>query len=158
MNILAIDQALHTGWASLKDGHVESGSIEFKAERSESRGIRFLKFRKWLNQMIDLVKPEIVVYEQTHQRGGAATELAYGFTTRIQERCSELNIEYTAIHSGTLKKFITGKGSASKLDMIKTAEKMYGKELYGDDDEADALCLLAYGRAKFNEGEQDEMS
>lgn len=151
MNILAIDQALHTGWASLKDGHIESGSIWFKAERSESRGIRFLKFRQWLNRMIDLVEPNIVVYEQTHMRGGAATEVAYGFTTRIQERCSELDIEYTAVHSGTLKKFTTGSGAASKADMIKAAEKMYNKNLNNDDDEADALCLLAYARDKYDE-------
>jgi len=149
LNILAIDQALKTGWASLKDGHVEYGTIEFKAERSESKGIRYLKFRKWLNELIDLVKPDLVLYEQTHLRGGAASEIANGLTTRIQERCSELNIDYKAIHSGTIKKHATDQGKASKFNMVKAAEKRFNIQLFGDDDIADALNILGYAIDKF---------
>lgn len=150
MNILTIDCGTKTGWASFIDGHFESGVQDFSLKRGESKGIRFLRFNTWFNAMLKLTKPDVVVYEMAHFRGGHATEILVGMTTRIEEFCENNNIEYSSIHSGTLKKFATGKGNASKADMIKMAGQFFAKVVESDD-EADALLMLKWAMKEFGD-------
>ncbi len=149
MNILAIDPGSCCGWASLVDGRIESGVQDFSLKRGESKGIRFLRFNTWLNSMLELVVPHIVVYEMAHFRGGHATEILVGMTTRIEEFCESKGIEYSSVHSATLKKFATGKGRANKEDMIITARVKFNRPDLSSDDEADALHALAWAREEF---------
>jgi Holliday junction resolvasome RuvABC endonuclease subunit len=148
VNILALDCGTKTGWASLVDGRIESGVQDFSLKRGESKGIRFLRFNTWLVGMLDLIKPHIVVYEMAHFRGGHATEILVGMTTRIEEFREERGIEYSSVHSATLKKFATGSGKANKIDMMKAAALEFGR-IIDSDDEADALHALAWGREEF---------
>ena len=145
MNILAIDPGTKTGWAALYKGHIESGTHEFTTARGSSPGLRFLRFRSWLADMFRMTEPDLVVYERPHMRGGYATDLLVGFTTRIQEECADpsRNIECEAVHTATLKKATTGSGRAGKDEMAAVAEERFGKSVE-DDNEADALCLLWY--------------
>jgi Holliday junction resolvasome RuvABC endonuclease subunit len=77
-------------------------------------------------------------------RGGPATDLLVGMTTRVVEICAERNIDHQPVHSATLKKAATGSGRAEKDAMIKAAKKRFpGIEILSDD-HADALCLLDY--------------
>lgn len=148
MNILALDCGTNTGWASEVDGRIESGVQDFSLKRGESKGIRFLRFNTWLKIMLELVKPHIVVYEMAHLRGGHATEILVGMTTRIEEFCESKNIEYSSVHSAMLKKFSTGSGKANKEDMIKAATLKFGRVI-DSDDEADALLILEWARQEF---------
>ncbi|MBA7601793.1 hypothetical protein ES703_08874 [subsurface metagenome] len=148
MNILALDCGTKTGWASEIDGRIESGVQDFGLKRGESKGIRFLRFNTWLNDMLELIKPHIVVYEMAHLRGGHATEILVGMTTRIEEFCESKKIEYSSVHSAMLKKFSTGSGKANKEDMIKAATLKFGR-LIDSDDEADALLILEWARQEF---------
>lgn len=138
--ILAIDAATKTGWALIKDGKVyESGVQDFSKRRGESNGAMFLRFRNWLSRLMDL-HVGFVVYEQAHHRGGAATEICVNLTGRIQEACAEKNIEYTTVHTGTLKKWACGHGKADKEQMIERATTLLGRPPINDD-EADAVLM-----------------
>jgi Holliday junction resolvasome RuvABC endonuclease subunit len=141
MNILAIDPGTKTGWASLYQGHVESGVHEFSLGRGDSPGMRFLRFRSFLVDMLMMTKPELVIYERAHMRGGFATDLLVGMTSRVQEECAARSINYEAVHSATLKKFAAGSGRAQKDLMKAHASTRFGRNIESDD-EADALCLL----------------
>ena len=141
MNILAIDPGTHCGWASFDGERVESGVHEFRLGRGDSPGMRFLQFNAWLAEMIALVKPTLIVFERPHLRGGYATDLLVGFTTRIEERCAEAGLECHAVHSATLKKAATGSGRADKLGMMRAMSERYGRTI-DNDNEADALGLL----------------
>ena len=147
--ILAFDFGSRTGWAALKDGYVESGVQVFDLSRGESPGIRFIRFRRWLEEMLTLVRPGLCVYEAAHHRGGHATELLVGMATRLQEACAGMMIEYASIHSATLKKYATGSGRADKSAMVKRAAELFPGRKIADDNEADALLLLECARAKF---------
>jgi Holliday junction resolvasome RuvABC endonuclease subunit len=147
MRILAFDFGCKTGWASKRDDRIESGIQTFELGRGESPGMRFLRFNVWLEAMIRLVQPELCVYEQAHHRGGYATELLVGMATRLQERCATSSIEYMPVHTGMLKKWATGKGSSDKERMKLAAQKKFSK-IPEDDNEADALLLLAYAMEK----------
>jgi len=148
MRVLAIDPGLKTGWAFSDGSFVKSGVEDFSTRHRESHGVKFLRFRRWLIDILTVHSVELVVFEQPHHRGGAATEVLIGMTTRIQEECSIYNIEYTSINSVTLKKFAAGSKNASKADIIRAAEKRYGKGGLTSD-EADALMILAWAREEY---------
>ena len=161
--ILALDPGSKTGWAyhaplPVKpfpwDGGklvaVSSGTALFERKRGASAGMRFVLFTAWLQQTLAAVKPDVVVYEMAHHRGGAATEILVGFTTRIQEECERRHIEYLGVHTGTMKKAVLGSGRADKSDSIKFAENYLGRKV-GGDDESDAVCLLAYAEKRLGE-------
>ena len=141
--ILALDTATKTGWALLKDGCIyESGVQDFTKRRGESNGLMFIRFRAWLTAM--LVHPvTLIVYEQAHHRGGAATEICVNLTGRVQELATDKGIEYASVHSASLKKFVTGSGRADKSAMIAYATSCLGRQPL-DDNEADAVCLAMW--------------
>ena len=111
MNIFAIDLATKTGWSTNIHGR-RAGLIEFSIKRGESPGMRFLRCRAWLSEMWRLLDQqiELIVYEQAHHRGGAATACCVGLITELLAFAAEHNIETMPIHSATLKKFATGSG------------------------------------------------
>jgi len=146
--ILAIDAATKTGWCVWRGGRIyESGVQDFSKRRGESNGAMFLRFRAWLSRMTDLPL-KLIVYEQAHHRGGAATEICVNLTGRIQEICAERGIEYATIHSGSLKKWATGSGSAGKGEMMARAVTYLGRKPL-DDNEADAVLMAAYAGEEY---------
>lgn len=152
--ILALDLATKTGWA-LRDrtGAIASGTQEFALKRGESKGMRFLRFRKWLREMLSLGEigkefsedmPGVIAFEQAHHRGGAATELAVGLVTDTLAEAARVDVEHMPIHTGALKKWATGKGNAGKSQMIERAAELFPDIEIIDDNHADALLLLSY--------------
>jgi Holliday junction resolvasome RuvABC endonuclease subunit len=147
--MLALDCGTRTGWCLLKDGKVhESGVQDFSKMRGESNGVVFLRFRRWLEGMISLPsveknKVQFVVYEQAHHRGGPATEICTNLTGRVQETCEEYGLLCAGVHTGSLKKFATGSGRASKGKMCDLAAAILRREPL-DDNEADAVHLALY--------------
>jgi crossover junction endodeoxyribonuclease RuvC len=144
---LALDTGTNTGWAIRIGSVVHSGVQNFQHDaKRESPGMRFLRFSAWLRRMVQEHAVTTVIYEQPHQRGGAATTVGVGLVTHLMSVCADLGVEHVAVHSGTLKKHVTGKGNADKSEMIKAAASIAGRDVT-DDNEADAIHLLAYGEA-----------
>jgi hypothetical protein len=146
--ILALDLATVTGYATDIHGVRESGVAYFPVQKGEVRGWRFVRFSVWLYKWRDW-NLDLVVYEQAHHRGGAATECAIGLSTRVMEFCARYRIACRSVHSQALKKFATGNGRADKIEMIRAAQRL--KPGVSDDNEADALWLLEYALANFGE-------
>lgn len=143
--ILALDLGTRTGWAASIPGiGVESGVQIFDLRRGESPGMRFLRFRRWLSGMLETLSPGVVAYELAHHRGGPATELAVGLQTRVQELAAARGLEYVSVHTGTLKRHATGSGRAPKGAMIEAARARWPSQTIEGDDQADALCVLAW--------------
>ena len=145
--VLGLDLSTHTGWAvRTASGRIESGVQEFDKRRGESDGIRFLRFRKWLNELIDLSGAckgsGIIGYEQAHHRGGYATALCVGLQTLVLETAAERGLEHVSVHTATLKKWATGSGRAGKEEMMAAAGKKHPTIELLDDNHADALLVL----------------
>lgn len=146
--ILALDLGTHTGWAlQQSDGSIISGTEHFKPQRFEGGGIRFLRFKHWLNELLktnDTV--DAVFFEEVRRHAGVDAAHAYGgFMGHLTAWCEHHNIPYQGIPVGTIKKHATGKGNANKAEMI-TSIRQQGY-LPSDDNEADALALLFWARA-----------
>ena len=139
--VLALDLATQTGWASSSAGMVSSGSEGFQLKKKDGPGVRFLKFRSWLRDQIETIKPDLIVYEEVMRwSSGAAAKCYCGLLATMQTECEAKEIAYEGVHVGTIKKAATKNGSASKEQMIKAAEARGYKPK--DDNEADAIHLL----------------
>lgn len=152
--IFCFDTGSRTGWATESaDGIIESGVQEFTLHRGESAGMRFRHFRLWLEKEFPLAAGDLVLFEQAHHRGGAATELAVGMTTRIMEWAAARGADYKACHSATLKRVVTGRGNADKAEMMAAVQAKLDMDYAPEDDnEADALALVIFYRAGMPEG------
>jgi crossover junction endodeoxyribonuclease RuvC len=151
--ILALDLGTQTGWAlTSRDGSITSGSQSFKPQRFEGGGMRFLRFKRWLtdikqcNDGIDQV-----VFEEVRRHVGVDAAHAYGgFMGQLTAWCEHHQIPYQGIPVGTIKKHATGKGNASKDEMV-AAVRGRGHNP-ADDNEADAIALLYLAREMATEG------
>lgn len=151
MNLLALDLGFSCGWAMSTASGVESGTQVFTVDRGESPGMRYLRFRRWLEELVgEPPRVQVVTWEAAHQQGGYATQAAYGLITRVIELAAVRGIEtMKPVHSLTLKKFASGYGRADKPTMRAAAiAKGWLDPSKPDvtDDEVDALCVLAWAR------------
>lgn len=145
-NILAFDAGGKTGWASFKNERLESGVATFALKRGESKGMIYILFNAFLHKILDLIKPDLVIFEQTFSIGRAAQETMIGMNTRIQEACEKRGIDCTFVYPNQLKKYATGSGKANKEDMVKKANDKWPYLNIQDHNQADALFLLQWAR------------
>ena len=55
-NVLALDLGTTTGWALRSaQGPIAHGFVSFKSQRFEGGGMRYLRFRRWLDDLRDTV-------------------------------------------------------------------------------------------------------
>lgn len=140
--ILALDIGTKTGFAAYsRHTVIVSGVKDFSTKRTEGGGMRFLRFRRWLDSNSDRI--EEVYYEEVKRHAGTQAAHVYGaFEGALMTWCDEHLIPYSSVPVGTIKKAWTGKGNASKDEMIAEAIKRGFNPV--DDNESDALALLNY--------------
>ena len=145
--ILALDLGTTTGWALRgSDGHIISGSESFRPQRFEGGGMRYLRFKRWLTDIKQCnASIDQVVFEEVRRHAGVDAAHAYGgFMGQLTAWCEHHQIPYQGIPVGTIKKHATGKGNASKDEMV-AAVRARGHSP-ADDNEADAIALLYLAR------------
>lgn len=147
MKILALDMATVTGWAT--NNPEMSGVENFKKRAGESRGMLFIRFESWLRDMISCYGPDLIVYERPHARGRAANEVLNGLLALLTMACTTNTVQYTDCPSTTLKKHATGRGNASKADMMVAYREKWGA-IPQDDNEADARWLCDWAKGQFD--------
>ena len=78
-SILALDLGTTTGWASLTDSAIHSGTMSFRPSRYDGGGIRFLRFRSWLDQLaIDAGEFTSIYFEEVRRHAGTDAAHVYG--------------------------------------------------------------------------------
>jgi Holliday junction resolvasome RuvABC endonuclease subunit len=146
--ILALDLGTTTGWALRgSDGTITSGSTGFRPQRFEGGGMRFLRFKRWLAELKDMTGGINALYfEEVRRHVSTDAAHAYGgFLATLTAWCEHHQIPYQGVPVGTIKKHATGKGNASKDDVL-SAMRALG-HAPADDNEADALALLRWAIA-----------
>lgn len=153
--ILALDLGTTTGWAlSLPDRSITHGYVSFKPQRFEGGGMRYLRFRRWLDEMLAISGPRndlsavcAVYFEEVRRHLGVDAAHAYGgFLATLTSWCEHQKIPYQGVPVGTIKRHVTGKGNAGKSEMV-DAMKSRGY-VVADDNEADALAVLEWALAQ----------
>lgn len=143
--VLALDLGTTTGWAlRSRNGGITSGTITFRPSRFEGGGMRYLRFRGWLDEVIALSGGvSRVVFEEVRAHAGTdAAHIYGGFLAHLSAWCEEHALPYEGIPVGTIKRFATGRGNADKAAMIAAIQAR--GFLPADDNEADAIALLLW--------------
>ena len=144
MNVLTLDLGTKTGWAMSVEGIICSGTEEFKNSRYSGGGMRFLNFNKWLNDVHRASPIGSVYFEEVRRHMGVDAAHCYGgFLGHLSAWCEVNKIPYQGIPVGTIKKYATGKGNAKKPEMIAAAQARWPNQRILDDNQADALWILA---------------
>jgi len=114
MKILAIDPGTACGWAvRMTSEDYASGVWDLASRRHEGGGMRFLRLRKYLREVLDSEKPDAVVYEEVRMHMGIDAAHVYGgIVAVLSEECESRKVPYTAVHYAHVKKLATGKGNA----------------------------------------------
>jgi len=141
-NILALDLGTHTGWAIRdRDGDQIYGTIKFPNRKKDHPGQRWRAFRAWLFSMLLERQIHILAYEDVRRHEGTSAAHVYGaFLALTQMVASPHGITLLPVGVGVIKKAWTGRGNASKQDMIAEAHRRGFKP--DTDNAADALAIL----------------
>ena len=140
--ILALDLGTKTGWALRRDdGQYESGVVNFKGSRFQGGGMRFLRFRQWLDELSP--KPREVYFEAVRggHKGIDASHIYGGLLATLTAWCEEHDIPYDGYSVQSIKKHAVGRGNASKAEMMAAFKRFWGS-MPETDDQADAFWLL----------------
>ena len=138
LRILALDPATHCGYAI---NHRLYGVWDLTAKRDESVGMRLIRLRAKLNEILISEKINLVVFERPGGRFKASIIVQSEIQGQIKTICEDHKIAYRAYSSTEIKKYATGKGNAGKPAMIQAAKDKLGYP-GKNDNEADALWLL----------------
>jgi hypothetical protein len=143
--ILALDLGTSTGWALQTHGDfISSGTASFKHTRYDGGGMRFLRFRRWLEQLdLDAGPIGAIHFEEVRRHVGTDAAHVYGgLLATLSAWCEEHLVAYQGVPVGTIKQFITGKGNADKAAVIAAVQaKGFAP---ADDNEADAIAILLW--------------
>jgi len=137
MSIIALDIATKTGWAT----STASGTWDLKPNRGESEGMRVVRFKSKVRELIEIERPTIIAYERPAGMHKNSIMVASEMIGVLKDLCQEKGIEYASYSAMEIKKFFTGSGNANKAKMLSTAQEMFPEKKIKDDNEADALAL-----------------
>ncbi len=136
--ILSLDVSTYCGWAV---SQTIFGCWDLSIKRDESSGMRMLRFKAKLMEVIEAERINLVSFERSAGAHKAAIIIQSELHGVLKLLLEELEIEYRAFSAKEIKKFATGNGNAPKSLMISSAKQKYGYT--GDNDnEADALHIF----------------
>jgi len=148
MTTLCLDLGTRTGWAIVKDGAIIASGEWNHAPSSQRRfdggGVRFLRFRRRLCELAQDGIEHVVVEEVRRHLGVDAAHAYGGYLAVLQTWCEDDGVTYEAVPVGQIKKHATGKGNASKDQMIAAAKAKWPDARFDSDNEVDARWLADF--------------
>jgi crossover junction endodeoxyribonuclease RuvC len=141
----AFDIGTKFGYAfrDVRGGPVISGVWDLTPRRFDGGGMRYLRFRDKLAEAHAVTPFTRIYFEEVRRhRGTDAAHVYGGFLAELTAFCEAQNpkIPYSTATVQEIKKFATGKGNASKDEVIEAVEAWGFRPI--DDNEADALAIL----------------
>lgn len=145
--VLGLDPATHTGWCVLaqRDSTITThahGVHNMTVGRHDSQGMAYLRLERWLREIIALVKPTQVAFEEVPAHKGVHAAHRYGgIVAHIMRVCDELGVPYCGVPIATWKRMATGKGNAGKPAIRAQFEKDWPAQKDWSQDEIDAYYI-----------------
>jgi len=146
MRIAAFDPATQTGYCT----PTVSGTFTVALRSNESKGMKMIKFRARVKEIIEQDNIQLVVYEKPGGRHYNGLRSHANFEGVLLQLCEELEVEYRDYSATEIKAYAKRtyfhkvgtppKGTMTKDKMVKFAEVVFEREFI-DDNEADATWL-----------------
>lgn len=161
MNVLALDLGTSTGWCVNNGDDIGSGVLrlatdrqlkEDKRDRMNRRSdCRIQNFFKWLAGIKAQLKPDAVVFEDVEFASSTyQVQLWSSLRSAVWISFPPDKFVVDCVSVGTLKKFATGSGSASKEAMRKyLRDPRFDKPSLIDDNQVDAIWLWLWAEKTF---------
>ena len=145
MNILGIDPGTRCGFAVFSDNQlVTFGEWDLRPKRHEGGGMRFVRLTRYLSELLDENKIDLIFYELVRRHAGTDAAHVYGgLVASLTALSEERGVAYRGVPVGTCKRLFCGKGNASKQMMIEEAKSRFGIDV--TDNEADAMAVALAG-------------
>lgn len=143
MQVLAIDPATKCGWAHSSG---IGGTWDISVRRDESAGMRLIRLRGKLNEVMANAGVTLCVYEAARNAAPkmqGALVVGAMLQSVITVWCEDNKIEYRGFSPSEIKKYATGKGNAGKEDMLSAAITRWPQIEFADHNHADAQWMLA---------------
>lgn len=144
-SILAIDPSTTSlGWACNGPVSVTIGTCTARGDRPE----RLRHMAAQLKHLMETVEPDAVVYYRPFARGDDATRCGWGIAGIIEAAAAQAKAAVIDLPEVTVRRFhgLNGKDrDALKAQALDLAAEIIGLRPRNDD-EADAILLLAYAR------------
>ena len=140
---IGIDPGTSCGWAVLDEhgARIDSGAWDLSTKAHEGGGMRYLRARRHLCDLLDRYPRATVGYELVRRHAGTSAAHVYGgLVAHLQAVCEEREVPYAGLPVGSVKRHATGHGAASKTAMRAAASRRWGVACQTDD-EADALWI-----------------
>ncbi len=105
--IVALDLGTTTGWALRSaDGLITSGTLSVKPSRYDGGGMRYLRFRAWLEQLAAEAGPIAAIrYEEVRRHIGTdAAHVFGGLLATLTAWAEASGIPYRGVPVGTIKR------------------------------------------------------
>lgn len=143
--ILALDLGTKCGYAvRRRDGAISYGTAVFTPRASWSPGQRWLRFRRWLSEVIESEQVHVIAYERVvfGHSSASASDVYGGFKALVEMAADAHRCELMEVPVPTVKKSWTGSGKADKTAMVAEARRRG----FSPDtaDAADALAVLSW--------------
>ncbi|PTN01254.1 hypothetical protein C8N32_11544 [Rhodovulum imhoffii] len=141
--LLALDLGTTTGWAlRAADGLITSGTVSFRPSRYDGGGMRYVRFRAWLERLATDAGPIGAIHFEEVRRhvGTDAAHVFGGLLATLTAWAETAGVPYQGVPVGTIKRHATDKGNAPKEAMIAAARARGFSP--ADDNEADAIAIL----------------
>jgi Holliday junction resolvasome RuvABC endonuclease subunit len=145
MKVLALDLSTYTGFAHSCG---ISGVWNLNVKKDESKGMRLIRFRGKLNEILKAEGIDVILFETGVSYGA---KHASGVLVQAELQgvlklwCEDNGIEYRSYTPAEIKKHATGKGNSKKDVMLAAARAKWSINIT-DDNQADALWILDYGQ------------
>lgn len=143
--VLALDLGTHCGFALAGGAGLISayGTWDLRTGRFSGGGMRFVRFKKFLNEIGPSTVDMVVFEEVRRHRGTDAAHVYGGLLATLTAWCEENKIPYEGYTVQAIKKYATGKGGGPGTDkdamMVWARTAGYNPDT---DNAADALALL----------------
>lgn len=147
MRIMGIDPSTKTAYA-ITEGEETLFTEQIHTDKNESDLVRGVRTAAFIEKAIQEHKPDMIIIEgySLNSKFNLATMVTIG--TCIRNRLYEVGINWYDAPPKTLKLWLTGKGTATKKDMIAHVKRRFAF-VTKNDDIADAVALSHYGQAMF---------
>lgn len=160
--IWGLDPGQHLGWAACAiepqpQGRIynwhsgvydvqRGGIVRLDKREFASQGVKLHFLRHFLSDLDhEYGQPTAVFFEEVRQHRGSSAAHWYGHITGvISEWCDDHGVSYLSVPVGTWKRLATGKGNASKEQVLAAAERRWPGQKFKQD-EADARYIAACG-------------
>lgn len=127
-----------------------SGSQRMGSKNSDN-GMVFQKYREWLEDMITLHNPDVVVFEAPYMdnRFFNTAQRLFGMAGVTESVCAEKKVKCFSANIGRTRKYFCGTGNAKTKVIKKLVQDACDLRgwTYVDDNEADALGVWEYTAA-----------